>query len=122
MEVNDTENNLKKVRNHIWYERLLFLPIKLLVAYMAYTHLEHGVFYILAYILFSLSERNTKQFVTTQEIETIVHNTRISLGEHINKQNTDLFKRIEKLEEQELQLVELDVRISDLEGKYEYPC
>ena len=110
---------LQKTKSNIWLRRLIFFPIKLIVAFIIYSNFEYGTFIIMAYILFILSEQNNKKFVTTQEIESIVFNTRKNLGEHINKQNTNLFQRIEKLEDKELEFVELAIRVEDLENKYD---
>ena len=111
-------DKIEKLKSSIWLERLVFFPIKVGIAHAVYANFENGVFYILAYILFCLGEQSTRYFLNTQELNTVIENIREHQSGDIARQNTDLFKRIEKLENQELTLVELDIRVSDLEGKY----
>lgn len=46
---------------------LLFTIIKLVIAYFLITYLEYGIFIVLAYILYSLENISSYQFINNQE-------------------------------------------------------
>lgn len=99
--------NLKKL---VWIERLIYLPIKLGIAYAVYTYLEFGWFLIITYVLFCLGEQSTRQFINAQE-------TSIALNDLHKPPGTpqSVFDRHLELTDLKDQLASLELRITDLE-------
>lgn len=108
---------VKKLRKSLWYERLLFFPIKLGIAYVVYAHFDDGIFFILAYILFCVSEQSALHFVNTQELNELIHKDYDTLNEQFSEHFNNIYKEIHKIEEQSLNITELDGRLNDLEQR-----
>lgn len=97
-----------------WIERLIYLPIKLGVAYAAGTYLEFGWFLVLAYVLFCLGELSTRQFINAQETNIALN----ALHKPLGVAQTAFDRHIE-LTELKDQLASLELRMTDLEESNE---
>ena len=93
MQINNTENEIKQIRRFMWLERLVFFPIKLVVAYLIYLYFDDGIFFILAYILFRLGEQSSRQFVNSHELNATIKNTHETLGAMILEKTSPPFEK-----------------------------
>ena len=106
----DREN----LKNLVWMERLIYLPIKLGIAYAVYTYLEFGWFLIIAYVLFCLGEQSNRQFINAQEANIALNDLHKPPGAP-----QSAFDRHLELTELKDQLASLELRITDLEESIE---
>ena len=95
-------------------ERLIYLPIKLDIAYAVYTYLEFGWFLIIAYVLFCLGEQSNRQFINAQEANIALNDLHKPPGAP-----QSAFDRHLELTELKDQLASLELRITDLEESIE---
>lgn len=76
-----TEAKIKKIREAMWHERLIFFPLKLIAAFLLYYYLEHGLFLIVAYVLFIIGELAARQYVNAEEANITFQNLHNSYAE-----------------------------------------
>ena len=115
MVINDAEKKLNKLRNLIWYERLLYLPAKLAIGYVLYAFVDNGIFFIIAYILYCLGQLSARQLVNANEAEATIENAFKVLSDHFSDNYSKVVLQLEKFEDLNLELIELELRVSDLE-------
>ena len=118
MNIARTPSSIRKTRNFIWLERLVYTPIKIGIAYYVYTTFDDGLFFIPAYLLFCLGEQSARHFVNTRELEAMTRESYEDMRNYYEEQNTRTILRLEKLEDLSLENVELIMRIEDLEENF----
>lgn len=103
------KEQLGKVREVIWYERLFYFPIRLVVAYLVYANFEHGLFFIAIYILFRLGEVSARQYITAQEFNIAIQNLNTPNYEQERLESLYLKELEERLSALELQTIENEI-------------
>lgn len=91
-------NKIEEVRKAIWFERLLYFPIKLIVAYLIYANFEHGLFIVAMYVLYRQGELAARQYINAEELNFTLQSSHASLGDHFVKQHETFSERLSKLE------------------------
>ncbi|MDA0967228.1 MAG: hypothetical protein PQ612_09005 [Rickettsiales bacterium] len=97
-------------RSEILGTRFFIFPIKLAIAYLVYAYFEHGLFYIIAYILFSMSDEWQFNNINIKNLNGSVNN-----AEHNNKlmqrKNDELSEKVNDLTDQ---IQALELQMSDM--------
>ena len=73
--------SLEEIRSYIWFERLLFVPIKMAVVYYLYTYVENGMLYILFYLIYSLGVEHSLQSMNSRILSLEIDELKIRLSE-----------------------------------------
>ena len=101
----------QELKSYIKFDRLIYLPIKLIAAYLIYANFDYGAFFIMAYILFCLTEQSIRQSINAQEANNDFNELSGLIQQHQNngfRQNTELSEIKDQLEIIALQMNELE--------------
>ena len=107
--------DMKELRKSILYERLIFFPIKLGLAYFVYSHFETGIFWILAYLIYCVGDTAKILFVNIRELQALIEKYDADLNERVTSHLQGFASEIQGTETLSTDIMELKMRIEDLE-------
>jgi hypothetical protein len=87
--------------------KFFIFPLKLAIAYLVYANFEHGLFYIIAYILFAMSDEGQFNNMNIKALNEGINNADYN-DKLIKQENEKLSEKVNDLTEQ-LQALELQI-------------